>query len=212
MKGNLVVIEGVDSSGKNTQARLLLKRLEKGGKKAVLVSFPRYSKFFGKLVKKYLSGEFGSLRKVKPELASLLYALDRYDAMPFIEKSLSQGITVVCDRYTASNIAHQASKFEGKRRKEFISWVQGVESRLPKPDATIFLDLPVSVSAKLMAKRKRKKDIHELDLDYLRATRQVYLTLSKKPGWQKIDCRKGAGVKSRREIHELVWKKAKDCI
>jgi dTMP kinase len=212
MKGKLIVIEGVDSSGKHTQAKLLLKRLKKEGKKAVLVSFPRYSTFFGKLVKKYLKGDFGALKKVRPELASLLYSLDRFDAMPWLEEQLSSGKIVVCDRYTASNIAHQASKFKGKKRKEFISWVQGVESRLPKPDATIFLDLPVSVSAKLMSKRKRKKDIHELDLPYLRETRKVYLSLSKRPAWSKIECQKGLGIKSREEIHKLLWKKAKKCL
>ncbi len=210
MKGKIIVIEGTDASGKYTQSKLLVESLEKMGKDVVFFSFPRYETFFGKLVKKYLQGEFGSLKEVKPELASLLYSLDRYDALPEIESLLRQEKVVVCDRYIASNVAHQAAKFEGIERKKFIKWVESVESRLPKPDLTIFLDLPVEVSAKLMHLRKREKDIHELDLDYLRKTRQVYVELSEKGNWSRIECVSGFGIKSREEIHKLVLEKIQE--
>ena len=205
MKGRLLVIEGADASGKHTQSKLLAERLEKEGHKVAFFSFPRYETFFGKLVTKYLQGEFGSLKEVKPELASLLYSLDRYDALPEIEKALKQGKAVVCDRYVASNVAHQAAKFQGGERKQFIEWVESVELRLPKPDLTIFLDLPVEVSAKLMQSRAREKDIHELNKPYLEATRQVYLKLAKQSGWITINCASQKGIRSREEIHELVW-------
>lgn len=182
MKGKIIVVEGTDASGKHTQSKLLAEKLEKEGKEVAFFSFPRYETFFGKLVTKYLQGEFGSLKEVKPELASLLYSLDRYDALSKIEELLKQGKIIVCDRYTASNVAHQAAKFQGSDREKFIEWVESIESRLPMPDLTIFLDLPVEISAKLMHSRKREKDIHELDLDYLEATRQVYSELSKKNG------------------------------
>jgi len=207
MPGTLVVIEGADATGKTTQVKLLVEALKKEGKQAVSLSFPRYETFFGGLVKKYLKGEFGKLHEVKPEVAALLYSLDRFDAMPLIEDSLKKGKFVVCDRYIASNIAHQASKFPSKKRGEFISWLETVESRLPKPSLTIFLDLPVPVSAKLMQGRPQEKDIHELDLDYLEATRQVFLSLSKKPNWARIDCAEKNGAKSREAIHEIVWQK-----
>ncbi len=210
MKGRIIVIEGVDASGKHTQSNLLAERLEKEGKQVSLFSFPRYDTFFGKLVTKYLQGEFGSLKKVKPELASLLYSLDRFDAMPEIEKLLRQGRVVVCDRYIASNIAHQAAKFQDSEQKKFIEWIESVESRLPKSDLTIFLDLPVEVSAKLMHSRKREKDIHELDLDYLKATRQVFVKLCEKGNWSRIECASDSGIKSRAEIHKLVWEKVEE--
>lgn len=209
MRGKLIAIEGVDSSGKGMQAKMLLKRLRKERKPAILVSFPRYETFSGQLVKKYLQGKFGSLKKVRPELAALLYALDRYNAMPFIEKNLRQGKLVVCDRYIASNIAHQAAKLKGKRQQRFIGWLKKVESELPQPDATVFLDLPVSVSIKLMKGRARKRDIHELDSEYLKATRRAYLALSKKRKWIKIDCKSRQEIRPRQEIHREIWEKLK---
>ena len=205
MQGKLLAIEGCDSSGKHTQANLLLERLEKEGKPAVLVSFPRYETFFGKLVTKYLSGEFGSLEEVKPEFASLLYSLDRYNAMPFLEQQLQSGKIVVCDRYIASNIAHQAAKFEGVEQVKFIRWMESVESRLPKPVATIFLDLPVETSISLMRSRSRAKDMHEANKGHLEAARKVYLKLSKKAGWTTIDCVSKDGIRLIREIHEEIW-------
>jgi len=210
MKGRFLVIEGADASGKHTQSKLLAERLEKEGHQTAFFSFPRYKTFFGKLVKKYLQGEFGSLKDVKPELASLLYSLDRFDAMSQIEKSLEQGRVVVCDRYIASNIAHQAAKFQGSEQKKFIEWIESVESRLPVPNLTIFLDLPVEVSAKLIHSRKREKDIHELDLDYLKATRQVFVKLCEKGNWSRVECASGSGIKSRDEIHKLVWEKVEE--
>jgi len=212
MPGKLVAIEGVDSSGKHTQARMLLERLEKEGFKAELVSFPRYETIFGKLVKKYLSGCFGPLEKVRPEFASLLYSLDRYDAMPEIEAFLKAGKVVVLDRYAASNIAHHASKFSGEKRGSFIQWMETVESRLPKPNLTIFLDLPVPVSLKLMKERPREKDIHELNPEYLEATRQVYLSLAERPGWARIDCAKGPGIKTKEEIHKIMWERVSEIL
>lgn len=207
MAGKLFVIEGADATGKHTQAELLVENLEKRGLDVVSVSFPRYGAFFGKLVKKYLSGGFGSLEEVPPEFAALLYSLDRYDARAEIEMHLSNGKVVVCDRYVASNVAHQAAKFSGEEQQGFIEWVSSVESRLPKPALTIFLDLPVSVSLKLMQSREREKDLHELDPDYLEATRRVYLLLSGQKNWFRVDCREGEGIKPKEEIARLVWEK-----
>lgn len=204
MQGKIIAIEGCDSSGKETQAKLLLERLKKKGKNAVLISFPRYETFFGKLVKKYLSGEFGSLEEVKPEFSSLLYSLDRYNALPEIEGFLGEGKVVVCNRYTASNIAHQAAKFQGKEQEKFIEWIQAVEARMPKPVLTIFLDLPVEASIGLMQGRSREKDIHEANKAYLEATRQVYLKLCEVENWIKVDCRKQGGIRPRQEIHKEV--------
>jgi len=206
MKGKIFAIEGADCSGKHTQSKMLLERLQKEGKEAVLISFPRYETFTGSLVTKYLKGEFGSLEKVKPEFAALLYSLDRYDAVGQIEQWLSEGKVIICDRYIASNVAHQAAKFKGEQQEKFIEWVEGIESRLPQPSLTIYLDLPVSVSATLMKGRTRAKDIHELNQEYLEATRRVYLLLCRGENWAKIDCAgaKG-GIRPKEEIHKMVW-------
>tara|TARA_Y100000310_G_scaffold327497_2_gene393967 strand:+ start:1763 stop:2404 length:642 start_codon:yes stop_codon:yes gene_type:complete len=201
MKGKLIVIEGADASGKQTQSELLIKSLKKEGFRAELISFPRYKTEFGKLVRKYLSGAFGPIKKVSPEFASLLYALDRYDAAASLQKKLEQGNIVVCDRYTASNIAHQAAKFSGAKQYHFIKWVNSVESELPIPNITIYLDVPLNVSQILMKKQGRKRDLHEQNLSYLKKVRLVYLKLAKKKNWVKINCVQGKKLRSIATIH-----------
>jgi len=201
----LFVIEGADASGKATQAKLLKERLEKEGNPVSLFSFPRYETETGKMVKRYLNGEFGSLDEVKPEFAALLYSLDKFAAAGEIEQALSSGKIVVCDRFTASNAAHQGAKFkDNEGRKKFISWIQSVESSLPKPAATVYLDVPVPVSQELM-KNRGEKDLHESDAKYLENVRRTYLLLSEEHNWIKIDCVEESKLLSRESIHESVW-------
>lgn len=218
MKGKLIVIEGTDASGKATQTKLLLNHFKKKHKKVILMSFPRYNTFFGKLIGKYLAGEFGSKEKFSPESAAMLYALDKYSASDEIEKKLSHGFTVILDRYTASNIAHQGAKFTDiKKRNQFIKWVSDLESALPKSAVTVFLDVPVLVAQKLMKGKDRKKsyrkgkikDIHESDLRYLERTRKIYLKLSKQKNWHKINCVSKGKLKSKNLIHREILKTLK---
>ena len=188
-KGILIVFEGADASGKSTQAKLLCSYLQKSGKKTEMISFPRYKTFFGSLIKKYLFGEFGSKDSLKPEAVAMLYALDKYAAADEIRQHLQQGKTIILDRYIASNIAHQGAKFKtAKKQNEFIKWASKLESSLPQPDLTFYLDVPVEVSQKLMEKRKGKKDLHEQDITYLKRTRAIYLKLAKNKNWFKINC------------------------
>ncbi|MDP2973453.1 MAG: dTMP kinase [Candidatus Diapherotrites archaeon] len=207
MKGKLVVIEGADASGKKTQSRLLVESLRSAGKSVELVSFPRYNEFFGGLIKEYLQGKFGSKEQLPVEFVSLLYSLDRFQAKPMLEKWLAEGKIVVCDRFSASNIAHQAAKLSGARQKQFIRWLSNVESELPKPDLTIYLDVPVEFSQSLMQKEGRKKDLHESDAAYLEKARVVYLQLARQQNWVKIDCVKNRQLLSIAQIHSLIWKK-----
>ncbi len=218
MKGKLIVIEGTDASGKATQTKLLLNHFKKKRKKVILMSFPRYNTFFGKLIGKYLAGEFGSKEKFSSESAAMLYALDKYSASDEIEKKLSQGFIVILDRYTASNIAHQGAKFTNtKKRNQFINWVSNLESALPKPSFTFFLDVPVPVSQKLMTGGDRKKkyrkgktkDIHESDLKYLERTRKIYLKLAKQKTWKKINCVSDSKLKPKQEILQEILKTLK---
>ena len=212
MHGSFIVVEGSDASGKHTQAKLLAEKLKSNGFSIKKIAFPRYDKFFGKLVRRYLVGGFGSIEEISPEIPSMLYALDRYDAAKEIEDALSNGKIVVCDRFTASNIAHQAAKFPKEKQQEFIKWVEAVESRLPSPSLTIYLDVPVSFSQKLMEKQGRKKDLHEKNVSYLQSVRNVYLELAKRKNWFKVDCVKENKLLSIEEIHSIVWEKVKQIL
>jgi dTMP kinase len=205
-----IVIEGTDGSGKATQSRLLVERLQKEGKKVEHVSFPQYSSLSGKMVRQYLDGKFGNKEHVPVEFAALLYAVDRYNFLPHLEKLISENDVVVCDRYRASNLAHQSAKIENEQdRVAFIEWLENVENRLPSPDVQLFLDLPITVTERLM-KNRAKKDIHEEDAAYLQKTKEAYHHIvSIRPGWKIISCagkKEGKwNVESREAIHEKIW-------
>lgn len=169
---------------------------------------------------KYLAGEFGSKEELAPEFVSLLYALDRYHVKNELAHKLSLGITLVCDRYKASNLAHQAAKYLKKPDQEkFIKWLVAAESRLPKEDCVVFLNMPEEAAQKLMMGQDRKKeyrkgqdkDIHEADADYLARTREVYKRLAKKQKWVWVDVafkeKREWIVRSKPEVAAEVWKK-----
>jgi len=193
MRGKFIVIEGGDCTGKTTQAKLLADRLSRNGSKVKMLDFPAYDTPTGQLITKYLKGEFGSLNKVSPYFATLLYSADRYQFAEENQKALGDGWTLISNRYTQSNIGHQGSKFKGAERKEFMKWVNTVESNMPQPDDVVYLDLPVKVSQKLLharegAKGAGKKDIHEQNVEYLKRTRKCYLEAAKKYNWIVIEC------------------------
>lgn len=113
-RGKLVALEGIDGSGKRTQLELLARALDVRGYRTLQVSFPRYESFFGKLVARFLNGEFGSVDQVDPHLSALLYAGDRLEAKPELESALAAGKIVLADRYIASNLAHQSERVPAK--------------------------------------------------------------------------------------------------
>jgi dTMP kinase len=206
MQGKLIVLEGMDAAGKATQAKLLLKRLRSAGRKAELISFPRYGSFFGKMIKAYLDGKL--MGKADPASVALLYALDRADAAPEIEAALRRGRIVVADRYSASNLAYQTARVNGRKEQEcFFNWLEQIEGGLPKPDASFFLDVPIGVSQRLMHGRKRKRDEYEKNVAFLRKVRAIYLRMCKK-NFVRINCVSGSRMRSRQEIHQLLWENA----
>ena len=150
MEGKLIVIDGNDASGKHTQALLLKKNLENSGRSAVVMDFPRYDSFFGGMVGEYLNGDYGSLTDVNPKLASLLYALDRFDEKERILGWLREGKYVILDRYVESNIAYQSAKLSGdKKREELISWIKELEYvrfGMPKPNIVFYLHVNPEIS------------------------------------------------------------------
>ncbi len=208
-KGKLIVFEGADGSGKSTQAKLLFDSLKKKKIPAVLTSFPRYESAWGKMVRRYLNGEFGDVNRVDPYFVSMLYAGDRLIASPDIKKWLNEGKTVVCDRYVASNIAHQGAKFQTSNSKlQFIKWLEDLEfniHKIPKPDLVVLMTIPNSVAQKFMAKRVR--DIHEKDLVYQMRVAQEYEEYSKgKKNWITVSNMKGTNLRSLQEVHEEIVK------
>ena len=212
----LIDIEGIDGSGKGTQARALVSRLAKAGLSASLVSFPRYEATrFGRAVGEFLNGEFGALDEVHPFLVSLLFAGDRFESKPFLLDAMRTNEIVVLDRYVPSNVAHQAAKLDGAARAELTRRILEIEFGLfglPKPDLVVLLDLPGSAAQSLSAQKgareytAKKADLQEADGPYLERVREVYLELARKEShWQQIACCKGIRLHSVDEIAENVW-------
>ena len=220
-RGKLIVIAGIDGSGKATQAHLLAERLRAAGKAAEIVDFPRYGKgFFAEMVAAYLRGEFGPADRVDAKLASLMYAGDRWQAKPEIERLLDAGTTVICNRYVCSNKAHQGGKIaDPAARRAFFTWEDELEFGvlgLPRPDLTVLLHVPPEVGQGMVDKKEdraylkgKKRDVHEESRDHLRRAGDTYLELCElEPRWQRVDCVKEGRLLPREEIAGMVW----DCV
>lgn len=196
-KGKLIVIEGLDGSGKATQAEALVEHFAARGQRVRKVSFPDYASDSSALVKMYLSGQFGSdPMDVNAYAASTFYAVDRFASYKrdWGEFYRNGGI-VVADRYTTSNAVHQCSKLPESQWEEYLNWLFDFEYRLmgiPAPDMVIYLSVDPAVSQELMTRRyqgdESKKDIHEASLSYLRRSRQAAEYCSKRLGWKEIAC------------------------
>lgn len=203
----LIALEGIDGSGKGTQSQRLQQTLTADGHRVALLSFPRYDQtFFGRAIGEFLNGRFGSLDEVHPQLAALLFAGDRFESKPLITDALAQHDLVLCDRYVASNIAHQAAKLEQPQRGPLESWIAQLEFEvyaLPRPDLTLLLDLPAATAQQLIARKSARSytdkaaDLQEADTDYLQRVRQVYLELeAADPRWQRIEVERNGQLRS----------------
>ncbi|MBS1266333.1 MAG: Thymidylate kinase [Candidatus Woesearchaeota archaeon] len=220
IKGKLIVIDGLDGSGKFTQFKRLKQRLQKKGYRVVSFDFPQYDKTFGALVAKYLRGEFGDMDELPVEIPSILYALDRYSVRDDIERALSNGNIVILNRYSPSNLGFQGAKLEGKARVKLIKWIDVLEARLPKPDLVIFLDVPRKFTRFLMGNKDlreylygEEQDIHEKNDDYQIKVEAMYRELvRKRKSWVRINCIKHNDLLSIEKIHKLVWKTVKRII
>lgn len=205
MNGKLIVIEGLDGSGKATQAQKLFEKLKDQGKQVIKVSFPDYNSNSSALVKMYLNGEFGSdPNQVNPYAASSFYAIDRFASYTKNWKNFYlDGGTVIADRYTTSNAIHQCAKLPKEQWKDFINWLFHYEYELlgiPAPYSTLYLRVDPEVSQKLMTKRyqgnEERKDIHESDLEYLRRSREAADYCAKELGWTLIECVQNGDMRS----------------
>ncbi len=196
MQSKLIVIDGIDGSGKETQSNLLADYLNKIGKSVRKISFPDYDKPSSALVKMYLKGEIGQSSEINVYAASGFYASDRYISYKTDwEKDIREKDYIIADRYTTSNIIHQMVRLEEGERKAYIDWLYDYEYEkmgLPRPDLIIYLDMPPKITKKLIEKRysgdNNKKDILESDYEYMEKCRKSAMYAADKLNWQIIPC------------------------
>ena len=217
-KGKLVVITGPDGCGKKTQTMLLVSKLKKNGYDPETIDFPQYeNNFFGRMVGRYLKGEFGMATKVSPYLASIFYAGDRFESMGKINDWLSKRKIVVCDRYSGDNFLHQGSKItNASKREEFFKWLEDLEFNVFKArraDLTFYLDISLDVSLRLLnnkdAKEKKrytagKKDGHE-NKKHLRGVRKINNELIQRYGWIKVNCMRTGELMPPEDVNRIIW-------
>ena len=192
MKSKIIVIEGLDSSGKETQSRLLTENLEKMGKTVLRCEFPNYKSPSSALVK--------------------IYAVDRVASfLQFWKNDYEDGTVILSDRYATSNIIYQMSKVDDSKRDEFIEWQNDFEYNklgIPKPDAVIYLDVEPEVSQKLMEKRyggdMSKMDLHERNVKFLLDCRKSALYAAEKCNWKVINCCENGDIKTIDKISEEI--------
>lgn len=204
-KGKLIVIEGLDGSGKGTQAAELAKNLAAGGTPVRKVSFPDYASDSSALVKMYLSGQFGKdPQDVNAYAASTFYAVDRFASFKRDWGGFYEGGgIVVADRYTTSNAVHQCSKLPQEQWDAFLAWLFDFEYHLlgiPSPDLVVYLSVDPAVSQRLMTGRyqgdESRKDIHEGNLAYLRRSRLAAEYCSSRLDWRQIECCRGGQMRT----------------
>lgn len=213
--GKIIVIEGVDGSGKETQSKMLTDRLLENGYKVKMQSFPNYNSPSSEPVKMYLGGQFGGADSMDAYQSSVLFSVDRLCTMMQYKNYLASGGNMVLDRYTPSNIIHQCTKIAEGEWDEFTCWLEELEygkMKLPRPDIVVYLSMPVSTSISLMQARadhktNLKKDVHEEDNNHLYKAHRVGEAMCDKLNWIKIDCvDENNEILSRAEIHEKIYK------
>lgn len=215
-RGKLIVIDGGDGSGKTTQSELLMAYLREHNVPVKGFDFPRYYRsFHGKMVGRFLAGEFGKLDDVSPYLASLAYALDRAAAKEEMDTWLSHGGTIISNRYATSNMAHQGARLPEDQRKDFLDWIDELEykvHKIPREDIVIYLHVPWAMGMELTGKKGergylngKKADIAEADLSHRQEAEKMYLALAKKRRhWVLIECVENGIMLSKETIHAKI--------
>ncbi len=215
MSGKIIVIEGLDGSGKSTQFEIVDKLLTNKNIPHKSISFPDYDNPSSALVKMYLSGEFSkNAADVNAYAASSFYAVDRYASFKlYWEDAYNSGNLILASRYVTSNAIYQMVKCEKSEWDNYLDWLFEYEYDklgLPRPDNVIFLDMPISVSQKLLSDRyngdEGKKDIHEINVDFLERCREAALYTAEKFNWNIIKCSDGENPLSLEIITDEIMK------
>lgn len=204
-----IVLEGLDGAGKSTQIRMLRQLFADRGVESEYVHFPRFdSPVYGQLIARFLRGEFGGVQEVDPYLVALIFAGDRADAAPQIRQWLAEGKAVVLDRYVYSNVGFQCAKLPaGEERDRLADWIVNLEfghNALPRPDLSLFLDVPFAFTERKLSEAREGddrdylqggQDIHEASLQLQQDVRSVYLaSAAKDPSLRVVDCSDASGA------------------
>lgn len=209
---SLIVLEGLDGSGKSTQLPLLERELSLRGP-ARRISFPDYDSPSSALVKMYLAGEFGDRPgDVNAYAAGAFYAVDRYASFKKDwQHDYESGVTILAGRYATSNMIYQMEKLPTELWDSYIAWTEDFEYEklgLPRPDRVIFLHMPIKAAQRLLSKRyggqEEKKDLHERDIRFLESCARCAGFAAKRLGWRVVDCAGGDEPLSIEEIHRRV--------
>ena len=211
--GKLIVLEGIDGSGKSTQYRRLCRRFETEGRAFRHIVFPRYDKESSALIRLYLGGAFGAKpTDVNAYAASTFYAVDRFAAYKDDWGAYYEaGGLLLSDRYTTSNAIHQGSKLTGQERLDYFAWLRDFEYRLmglPKPDLVLYMDISADRAAERLRARESatgtRADIHEKDLGYLRACADCAHDAAAYYGWRRVAAFDGDRPRGEEEIEEEI--------
>lgn len=223
MRGKLIVIEAGDGCGKATQTKLLYDRLKAENHKVKKVEFPDYKSDSSALIKMYLNGEFGTNPDdVNPYAASAFYTVDRYASYKKEWEGFYQsGGIILADRYTTSNMVHQAAKINNREeRSVYLNWLWDLEFekfKLPVPDCVIFLDMHPRFSQKLIINRPNKfgdkeKDIHERNYEYQLHSYNNSCEISAVYDWHIVNCVRDGQLRSIEKIHMDIYKTVKELL
>lgn len=215
--GRLIVIDGTDGSGKETQMKLLTKKLEEKNIDFKRIDFPNYDSPSSSLVKMYLEGDFGTNAKsISPYIASTFFAVDRYATFKKeLEDYYKNGGIILADRYTTANMVHQAGKISDKsERKKFLDWIWNFEFNIfgiPVPDKIFFLNMPIDYVERLIKDRKNKfdenlpKDIHERDRKHLMESYEAACEVAKEYNWHEIKCVENGNLRTIEDIGNEIF-------
>lgn len=217
MRGKLIEVEGTDCSGKETQSKLLVKRMTDAGLKVYEASFPMYDTPTGKIVggpylgkPEIMNGWFKEgAADVDPKVAALYFAADRRYNIKYINEKLDRGYNVILDRYVYSNMAHQGGKIlDTNERMNMYAWLDILEFKLlelPKPDICLFLHMPYEQAAELRKTRKTSPDEHEKNKAHLEHAEHAYQELAQSYNWKIIECTEDDKIKGIQTINDELF-------
>jgi len=222
-QGKLIVLEGTDGTGKATQTDLLAEKLEEEGYHIRMVSFPQYNTKSAGPVEEHINGKYGQAEEVDPYKASILFAVDRFDASFKIKKWLEKGYTVLANRYVASNMGHQGNKIsDPQERKKFFAWLHNLEYEIfgiPKSDINIILHVEAKTAQQLAQNKStpewkgKTHDIYQDDLENLKKAEQAYLEIAEEfREFTLVECTENGQMMPREKILEIVWKEVQNII
>ncbi len=214
-KGMLIVIDGGDGSGKQTQTKLLVDYLREIGHRVETIDFPQYDTFSGRIIRAYLDGQFGDPTKIDPELAAMPYTMNRMETAERIRQFLLEGKTVILDRYHSANLIHQGAKLPAENLESFVFDQEALEFQhfnIPAPDQVLYLHVTPEAAQRLMEAQGRVKDGHEADIKYAKRVERTALQVADILNWVVIECCPNGSILSIEEIQKAIRREVEKII